>query len=495
MCRPQSSNSEKKLAQSERRGEGSSSRAVAGARSLSLQTGLPPPRANPSCAGNAYCNVSVHCYFPRMRLPSSASARLCAVISLLGVSCATDTTRKDDQTDAQVEHEDASSADDARVLQPDGDGDQGHNDAGADESKPIRTIDATTMIEPFPPAMEEWKPPFSLSDEQGFLDSEDTHCALGAGGGAVASAWADESQVWTTITRQAYLGEPRSGPVGGEISRNTGNGWQYVTTTLPGYGAIGPYTKERLALWKIHVGTNDDPCSLATIHRKTGEVGCELTLSESRVTDVFGVNDQVAYYATPIAVFRVGQSGAAPQKVLDVGGEGVLWADQEVVVHARADGKGVMVRSQSGTTTLPAPPVGFVSDVWANSASDIWLAGTVQLRHWNGTKWRVVETGLGLDCTWPEVVHLWGAQGRIYAAGPIVFGELSDESFEPIYSWCGTEAGAYGETPTSILQGIKGMPDGKRVLLVLQPGAQGLVGTECMDVVLVLYDGQEYRRI
>ncbi len=350
------------------------------------------------------------------------------------------------------------------------------------------------MTGPVPAPPVAWKPPFELSNDQGFLGSDDTHCTLGAGGGAQASAWIDDDEVWTSITRQNYLDGSLHGPIGGEVSRNTGSGWQYVTTTRPGYKSIGPYPGSRLAMWRPDMPDNDDPCSLATMDRKTGEVHCELTSSEAEVHDVFGVNDELAYYATSSAVFKVTQAGTPATTVFSVSGFGLVWASADTVVHALFDGTSVVVHTPAGTTTLPPPPVGFVQDIWATSASDIWLAGTAQLRRWDGTAWHVFDADFGANCEWPEVNHLWGAQGRVFAAGNSGFGELTGTGFQAIQTWCDTEADVYGEDRTDIV-GIWGMPDGDRVLLALRPGAWGLEATKCMDLILVVYDGHEYRRI
>ena len=80
----------------------------------------------------------------------------------------------------------------------------------------------------------------------------------------------------------------------------------------------------------------------------------------------------------------------------------------------------------------------------------------------------------------------WGQGETLYAHNPNAFGALVYDGFDALLSWCERE---------TYLQSIGGLDNGDVLLGFSQTVESEVSGTRCNDLVVVLYDGQNFRRI
>jgi len=287
-------------------------------------------------------------------------------------------------------------------------------DAGAGDDRPERP---------------EWNPPIPLGSV-GWKDSEEPFCPPQQGHQLAFQVWADAAAVHAVFgTSCDSLSDGAcSGSQGLSLWENDGSGWQ----TEAELGAVDAAVLGGLPGGATLIGTsvNGTPGIYAV-------EGGKLTLSHAldRLSDLqlFGVGPKHAYArsGSDVLEYRNGSWSALetlPEQLLSISG------GEQFVVAAGLNQSIYLKQGSAAFEALPNVPAGDYTASWAFAANDIWAGnGDGQLVHYNGSSWKIVETG-SHDKSGSGIVALWGDDDTVYFMTFTEFGRATEAGAELLFS-------------------------------------------------------------
>jgi cysteine-rich repeat protein len=185
------------------------------------------------------------------------------------------------------------------------------------------------------------------------------------------------------------------------------NGSTWSTQPTPN----GSFTLRKVfggVAWAVAVGTG------GRILASNGLIGdtwtSQASFTSNQLNDVWGD-------AAGAAVYAVGDAGTITTRTAGV------WTAQTVTAQNLRSvfgaGNTVFVVGTNGTilrkvdtgafTAMPSPTTQTLFGVWARSPTDAYAVGSGGAFHYDGTSWKVIPSGAGLQ-------HVWGGAGDVFAS-------------------------------------------------------------------------------
>jgi len=279
------------------------------------------------------------------------------------------------------------------------------------------------------PPRPEWNPPIPLGNA-GWQDSEEPFCAPQQGHPLAFQVWADRVAIHAVFgtSCDALSDGFCTGSQGASLWKNDGSGWQ----TEADLGAAEGIALGGLPGGATLVGMVQG--STAGIYAvEDGKLTLSHALESLDQLQVFGVGPQHAYARSGSEVLEYRNGNwrtleTLPEQLLSISG------GEQFVVAAGLNQAIYLKQGSAPFKALPKVPAGDYTASWAFAADDIWAGnGAGQLVHYDGSSWRVVETG-SRDTTGSGIVALWGDSGTVYFMTYTEFGRTTESGAELLLS-------------------------------------------------------------
>lgn len=328
-----------------------------------------------------------------------------------------------------------------------------------------------------------WEPPIPLGSV-GWHGSSEPFCPPQQGGQVAFGVWADAAAVHAVFGTfcDSFSQGVCNGPQGSSLWRNEGTGWQVEldfgaseTVGLSGFPGgpvlVGVALEGKPGIYRVEQG------KLKLSHALDGLSGLQL----------FGAGPEHAYaqYDSEVLEYRDGSwssLGKLPAQILSISGGDQL---------ALAVGTNQSIYLKTGGAAfkpLPDVPAGDYTASWAFDENDIWVGnGVGQLLHYDGTAWRVVETG-SRDTTGSGIVAMWGDADTVYFMTFTEFGRATAAGAELLFS---RSPSAKPSDPYFSPQSLWGKSK-TEVFLTISDAA--FADYACGAAFIVWFDGREFHQ-